>query len=768
VTAIRIIALCAVILVAGEALAAQSDSGPVPVPNPRPAAKTDKTGKSEKTDKAGKSEKNSKNEKTGKNEKAGKNDKAAAKHEKTGKAEKTAKNKPHAAPAATPVSLRPGTAALTIAPAIPAGPPARSGPPFAMATSMAISPLDLSAVKQAIELAHRGRPGDATNMESQISDPVARKLVEWAVLRSDNSDGDFARYAAFISANPTWPSVPTLRRRAEMALWQERSDPQTILAFFRSEPPHTAKGKFALARALLAQGDATTAAQLVRDAWRNDAFSGDAEAQARDAFAGIITTADDEARMNVRLYVEDEDAGMRAAHHLDPVEFAIAKARVAVIDKAGNAKALLDAIPAAAQHDPLYMFSRIQWLRRNDKIAEAAQWMAAAPHDPAVVGDPDQWWIERRLIARKLLDTGEFKTAYDIASAAAPPKGENLRAEQQFTAGWIALRFLHEPTAALAHFARIADGVTNPITLARSFYWQGRAAEALGRDREARGYYETAARYPTAYYGQIARARLGLDEVNLRPMPAPPADLHALELAKVFEILYAIDARDMLASMAAELGDKATDGDALATLAAVTARHNDARSTILIGKPALGRGFPFEHYAFPDFGVPDFQQIGPQVERCVIYSIVRQESAFNPRVVSSANALGLMQVTPAAGRDTAKKFNVSFNQKRLMDDVTYNAQLGSAELGSDIADYRGSYILAFVAYNAGRGRAKQWIEQYGDPRDPKVDPIDWIERIPISETRNYVQRVLENMQIYRARFENSSKLLIEADLHRGG
>jgi soluble lytic murein transglycosylase len=347
------------------------------------------------------------------------------------------------------------------------------------------------------------------------------------------------------------------------------------------------------------------------------------------------------------------------------------------------------------------------------------------------------------------------------------PNNDNYRADQQFTAGWIALRFLHEPAVALAHFARIAEGVTNPITLARSYYWQGRAAEAAGREQDARAFYDAGGHYPTAYYGQLARARLGLDEVALRTLSPPPADLRALEAARAFEILYAIDERDVVATMAADLADKANDAAALATLADIAQHDDDARSTLLIGKIALGRGFPFEQYAFPDFGVPEFQQIGPEVERNVIYSIVRQESAFNPRVVSSANAYGLMQVTPPAGRDTAKKFNVTFSQQRLANDVVYNAQLGSAELGSDLNSYRGSYILAFVAYNAGRGRSAQWMEQFGDPRDPKVDPIDWIERIPLAETRNYVQRVLENMQVYRVRLDNNSKLSIDADLRRG-
>ena len=744
VTGVRFIALLAAAgLLAGEVCASPL-SGPIPVPRPRPALKTDKAEKSTPRKDAAR-------------DVAGRNGAA------------TATPVPAAAPRASTVASVAASPAAAPRTAVAATRSiARSGPAFAMATSASTSPLDLAAVKQAVELVHKGRPDDAIATEGTISDPVARKLVEWVALRSEDNNATFARYVAFIAANPSWPSIVTLRRRAEATLWQEQSDPQAVIAFFRNDLPRTAKGWFALARALLAAGDQTRAEEAVRTAWRDDAFSADLEDQARQAFGGLITPGDDKARMDMRLYVEDGDAAMRAARHLDPVNMAIAKARVAVIGKAGNAKSLLDAVPAAARRDPGYILSHVQWLRRNDKVAEAGHALIAAPRDPAVLGDLDQWWVERRVVARKLLDIGDAKLAYQVADSAAPPPNENYRGEQQFTAGWIALRFLHDPATAAAHFARIAEGVSNPITLARSFYWQGRAAEASGHSQDARGHYETAARYPTAYYGQLARARLGLEEVSLRAPPEPPADLHNLEVARAFEILYAIDARDLVATMAADLGDKATDTGALATFAEIAKRHDDARATLLIGKSALGRGFPFEHYAFPDFGVPQYEQIGPAVERSVVFSIVRQESAFNPRVVSSANAIGLMQVTPAAGRTTAKKFNVTFDQNRLMNDVVYNAQLGTAELGDNIASYRGSYIPAFAAYNAGPGRAKQWIEQYGDPRDPKVDPVDWIERIPFSETRNYVQRIIENMQVYRARIDNNSKLLIEADLRRGG
>jgi soluble lytic murein transglycosylase len=719
-----VLATLAVGLVTACAHAA-SPSEPIPVPRQRPAIKSVK------------------------------NDKATPAKPASRKATAPAAPSLQTPAAQAPIAPRPGVAT-------------RTGPPFPTAATTATSPLDLTAVKQAIDLVRKNRQDEATTIESSVTDPLARKVVEWVILRSEGGPNDFPRYEAFIAANPTWPGIPVLRRRAEAVMWQVPVDPRTVVAFFAHDPPHTARGHFALVRALLGMGDTARASAVLQDAWRNDAFASDLEAQARDAFAGLIAPADDAARMDNRLYAEDDDAALRAAEHVNTVALGVAKARAAVIDQAGNAKALLEAVPESARHDPGYIFSRVQWLRRSDKIPEAAQLLISAPRDPAKLGDVDQWWVERRLIARKLLDLDEPRLAYEVVNGSAVPNDENYRAEQHFTAGWIALRFLREPSIALAHFARIGDGVANPITLARGYYWQGRAAEALGPAEDAGAFYRQAAAYPTAFYGQLARARLGLDEVTLQMLPEPEPEHRVLELSRVFEILYAVDENDLVATMAADLGENATDTAALATFADVAARHHDARTMLLIGKGALRRGLPFDRYAFPSFGVPEYRQIGPEVEPTVVYSIVRQESAFNPHVVSNANAIGLMQVTPAAGRNTAKQFNVTFDQRRLSQDVAYNAQLGTAELGNEIATWRGSYILAFVAYNAGPRRAKEWIEQYGDPRDPKIDPIDWIERIPISETRNYVQRVLENMQVYRVLVENNPKLSIEADLRRGG
>ena len=248
---------------------------------------------------------------------------------------------------------------------------------------------------------------------------------------------------------------------------------------------------------------------------------------------------------------------MRSAKRAGGNAPAIAKARIAVIKKAGNAKALLDAVPAERRRDVGYIFSRAQWLRRADKLAEAAALDAHAAARSAAALDTDQWWIERRLIARKLLDDGDAKTAYRVARDARVPSRENYRVEHQFTAGWIALRFLNDPATALAHFARIAQGISNPISLARASYWQGRAAEAMGRSDEARAHYQAAAHYPTAYYGQIARAKLGIKDLVLRPPPERARHARQLEVVRAVESLYAVGERDLVAGMLADLGERA-------------------------------------------------------------------------------------------------------------------------------------------------------------------------------------------------------------------
>jgi len=684
----------------------------------------------------------------------------------------TLRNATPAETAATtaPASSAPASPAPALAPATrqhAALPAARKHvTPAAVAATSATSQSDKDALESVIELVRKHKPADATQAQAAISDPVARKLAEWLILRSDDNGASVERYRAFVSANPSWPSQTFLRRRIEAALWDDRRDDTAVWSWFENESPVSAKGKLALARVMIGRGDRANAERLVRDAWRRDGMSEDTETAALDLFGALLTASDHKARMDFMLYGTDQEAaGVREAKRLGSGHLALAKARIAANKKAPNTRALLEAVPHELHGDPGFTFSKIQLLRREERFNEAAQLMLAAPKDPNRLHNLDEWWIERRLLSRKMLDAGEHRTAYLIARDAALPSRDIYKTEQEFTAGWIALRFLNDPQLAAQHFARIGVGSVNPTTLARAGYWQGGAAEAAGRGQEARAAYTRAAEQSTSYYGQLARAKLGLPQIELNGVPRGRG-AERLEIVRAVQLLYELNEREIAIPIFADMGENG-DPDALVGLGELTSRYTDARGMLLVGKAALNRGLPFDHYAYPVSGIPSFKQFGPEVEQSVVYAICRQESAFNQAVVSPAQAYGLMQVTPDAGRYVTKRAGVGFDLGRMKTDPVYNAALGAAELGGLLEDYRGSYILTFAAYNAGRGSVKKWIERYGDPRDPKIDAVDWVEQIPFSETRNYVQRIMENLQVYRSRFGGGSRLQIEADLHRG-
>ncbi len=682
--------------------------------------------------------------------------------------------------AAKPVAAKPATAhtgTVTPAPAIqPAtrqhavAPPAAKKPPparAAIAATSSTSQADGQALENVIELVRKGKSSEAGQVAQTIGDPVARKLAEWIYLRSENNGASVERYRAFIAANPSWPSQTFVRRRAEAALWDDKRDDSAIQSYFDDEKPISAKGKFALGKSLLARGDRANAERLVRDAWRNDPISGDTEAMAIDMFGPLITPGDHKARMDMLLYGSDGDPGLRSAKRLGGAQMALARARIAVTKKASNAKALLDAVPSELHSDPGYLFSRIQQLRRDERFAEAARLMSAVPRDINRLHNLDEWWIERRLLSRKLLDVGEHRAAYVVARDAALPARDIYKTEQEFTAGWIALRFLKDPATASQHFARIGVGSVNPTALARAGYWQGRAAEAAGRSSEARAAYTRAAEQSTSYYGQLARGKLGLPQLDISGSLSTRArGSDRLEIVRAVQLLYALDEKEIAIPIFADVGENG-DPEAVLGLSELASQNKDARGMLLVGKAALNRGLPFDHYAYPTMGIPSYRPVGPEVEPAVVYAIARQESAFNPAVVSPAQAYGLMQVTPSAAQYVAKRHGATYDLARLKNDSTYNAALGAAELGGLLEDYRGSYIMTFAGYNAGRGSVRKWIERYGDPRDPNVDAVDWVESIPFAETRNYVQRIMENLQVYRARFGGSQKLQIDADLHRG-
>ncbi|ACA15258.1 Lytic transglycosylase catalytic [Methylobacterium sp. 4-46] len=632
--------------------------------------------------------------------------------------------------------------------------------------------VDAPALRNAIDAYRRGKVEEGDRLRDALADPAQRALLDWVAIRSGAGIG-FERIVAFIRDNPDWPAGAVIRRRAEEALLSQRKAPGIVRAYFAARRPASPPGKFALALALKADGLDEDAAALARDLWREDGFGRTLELKVLDAFPGAITEVDHRARMERALMKEDWEAAGRAATYAGKSYGTLVRARRAVEAKAANAQSLLDAVPPSLRGDSSFLFSRAQLLRRLDRPAEAAAVLMSAPRNPEVLVDPDEWWIERRIVARKLLDQGDARNAYAVV-AGHSARAVEKRIEAEFHAGWIALRFLQDAALGARHFAAAAAVAETPISIARAAYWQGRAAEALNQPAEARTFYERAAAQPIAYYGQLARAKLGQDTLALRhAAPLDEAARRAFEarpVIRALRFLAAAGLREQALPLYIDLAHRLSDPAELAALGDVAAADNDPRALVALGKVAVQRGLPLDQHAYPVNGIPSYEAFSavPQVERAMVFAIARQESQFDPKAQSSVGARGLMQMMPATAQRTARRVSAAFDAGRLLSDPAYNARLGQAHLGELMEDWRGSYILAFASYNAGGGNVKKWIDAYGDPRDPRVDPIDWVERIPFTETRNYVQRVTENLQVYRSRLEGRSALLIESDLHRGG
>src|SRR6516162_717581 len=459
---------------------------------------------------------------------------------------------------------------------------------------------ELAAIKQAIRLIQQHKFSEATGLTASINDPVAQKLVEWTYLRDSESTAGFDRYNAFLQANPDWSSM-VLRRSAEARLWQEGRGAATVRRFVGVQPA-SVPGRLAVARVLLAEGDHAGASREVRAIWQSAELSAELEAAIVKAFPGALTADDDVARMDRRIGARDFSAAMRAAKRLGSSQIAIVKACEAAEGNSTKTEALLTAVAKQAQGDLGYALCRLQRLLAHDDVAAAVKLLAEVSGDDLGRQDTDEWWRQRRILARRLLDLGDPKIAYRVVQEAAAPANPYYRAEFHFMPGWIALRSLSDPVTALQHFAKVDEGSSDPIVLARGAYWRGRAFEADGQSNQMTAQYEIAARYPTAYYGQLARARLGVNEIALRPSPPSAKVEGATDLLRAADMLYAIGELDLVLTFVSDLAETSSDVITLSALGELTARHNDAQAMLVIGKTALARGLAMERYAFPEIG----------------------------------------------------------------------------------------------------------------------------------------------------------------------
>lgn len=588
-------------------------------------------------------------------------------------------------------------------------------------------------------------------------------ILAWAIALYGGDRVPSGEIAAASELLPGWPGMATLRKNSERALARENPAADLVVKSFAGSRPQTAEGTIVLARAYVAKGDVKAAQAVLSPFWRTEKLEVKDETAIINEFGPIIPTADHRYRMERMFYANRVGSAQRVATLAGAKELADAWAAASQGDK--NTPKLLAAVPTE-QRGAGYLFAEAEYLRKRKKFADAAALLLKAPDDRAALVDPDAWWIERRALSRELIDKGDMKTAYRIVAAHMAESPTNA-ADAEFHAGWYALRGLKDPAKAAEHFSRIANLAQGSLSLSRAYYWLGRAAEA-GGPGDAKEYFTKASTFGTTFYGQLAGERVGNRTLNIAS--PQPSDVDRLSFSKreavsaigrLQEAGYERYANTLYLDLAGQL----TSPGEVALLADMAEKQGNHFLALRIGKIAAANGINVGALSHPIGVIPETANISGS-GKALAYAIARQESEFNVSAVSRVGALGLLQLMPSTAEQLAKKAGMAFSQTKLTTDPGYNATLGAAFLGQQLDRYNGSYVLTFAGYNAGPRRADQWMKRYGDPRGKDIDTVvDWIERLPYAETRSYIQRVMENYEVYKMRI--SGEFDIVGDLVNG-
>jgi soluble lytic murein transglycosylase len=646
--------------------------------------------------------------------------------------------------------------------------------------AFAVSEADADLLRDAISSGASGKLAEAKALRDKIADAPTRKLIDWFIFRAGY--GTATDIKAFLDTNPAWPDRNLLTQRAEEALFMSASaNARDIKAFFAGAEPKTGSGWAALASAHLADNDPDRAKALAVKAWTEHDISGALEGAFLKRLGGLLTETDHKRRLD-RLLLNDSrwtnERNERAAvirrllPLLSETEKKAAEARLALFLRAKNSQQLMSKLPVHSASDWGLAVQKAQALRRQNKEEEAWKILLSEPDAPGSI-KPDGWWEERRANAYAALRLGKPKMAYELVREPGPLSA-NAAKDNAFLAGWLCLRHLDQPKQAERHFQKLASMADGPLSRARGHYWLGRTYEALAETSKALEQYRLGATYFDTFHGQLSRLKVdpSASRLDLTPPAAPTREeidrfnasdaVRAIVVARKVGLESALP-RAFLRHLPSYLKSEAE----VAMLAHLADALGDTQMSVRVGKAGIARGLNLAYYAYPVRSLPPYTPLRKPPEPAVILGIARQESEFNTLTLSGAGARGILQVMPVTARHVCRDYKIKCDIPRLMKDPAYNTMMGSAYISDRMDEFTGSYILTLAGYNAGPGRAREWIKEFGDPRDAKVDPIDWIHRIPFEETRDYVQKVLSNIQVYRARLgDEANAVRLNADLRR--
>jgi soluble lytic murein transglycosylase len=627
---------------------------------------------------------------------------------------------------------------------------------------------DRGVLSQALAAGHDWNR--ARLIAAQSANPVVKLIVEWRYLLDEMSGASFDSINAFLNAHPGWPRHDALLVRAEKTM--PDLDPRDVIAWYANRQPLSGVGYIRLGSALMDNGKRAEGSALIRKGWIDFTFSPFDEKLIVAAHSDVLGAPEHKARLLKLLAHEDIGGAKRQMLRADAGARRLGNALLQIKAKPAAAKQVLADFPDFARSAPELLFETARALRRRNQDEAAWDLMTQAPANKEDMAVAERWSSERQIMARDALKAGRFELAYQFASTPALDADSGTAfMDAEFLAGWIALRNLHKPELARYHFNRLAQGVTFPISVARAHYWLGRTWEAMSNPATAADEYRGAAYYSATFYGQLALAKIAErpmlhvnNVVAIDPLPSERAAFEADDRVQAMRLLMQTGDRGNVRIFALAIASSSSDAKRLQMLAELVASTGDQALAVKVAKNASYSDIYLQPYLHPLVPLP--KSAGDLPEAALVLGLTRQESEFDSGAVSVAGARGLMQLMPASAKHAASMSRLAYRPGDL-NNPEYNMQLGMATLAEYLDRWDGSYVLGIASYNAGPSNVRNWVETYGDPREPGVDPIDWIESIPYPETRNYVQRVLENLQVYRNRLSNSDQsLVILSDLYR--
>jgi soluble lytic murein transglycosylase len=632
-----------------------------------------------------------------------------------------------------------------------------------------LSPADHDIFIRAFALAGKSDWAGAMALGNQGQDTTARQLLQWKYALDRDSGAKFSDVDDALKMASGWPLRGTLYVRAEADITPDMA-PAQIVQWFGSRAPSSPIGRVRLGEALVATGDKSRGGALIRQGWSEGSFDDATEAGILAQDGNLLTPESHRARLDGLLWRGEFTAARRQIARVDSKTAALAQARMALASGLPKARTALAKV--SGSRDPSLLYDWSQALRAANKNADAHAKLLQIEPATLAKDHTQHWWNEVAIQARDALADGNPRLALRLVEHAQIPAG-NQYPDQQFLAGFISLRFLKEPAQALTYFQQLGANVTRPISKSRAEYWQARAHEALGDPASAASHYRLAAAYPDTFYGQLAIARTEAApvlHVNDTPVePVTKAEIENDTLMPQIRVLAELGQANDLRLFAARAADLYPAPSHLKQFLQTLTGWGYPEIAVRLAKTSAYGGTPMLGFAFPVLPLPPYPGQSTPPQPALVHALIRQETEFNSQAISSAGARGLMQVMLAAAKTNARAGGLPYRPNDLITDTNYNIQLGMIEFTRHYASWSNSLVLAIAAYNAGPGNVRKWVAANGDPSNGSVDAVDWIERIPFGETRNYVQRGLENMAVYKNRLAGrDTPLTILQDVYAPG